>query len=384
MAHLRGDSTVGGKPIVTLDVMNTFVEQIQGVGLKAKINKYEEDKLSSLSDADTIIVDKEMNGFWQVDGTSTYNGMHPQGQLANLSNTIAKFQMYAPVREGSSSALYFRTGEGSTIRPWERVVTNSILTEQLKTKIDSSNGIANNLTINDQLKITNDVFLGELNWFKTGFFLGTTAADSNSSAIYPTESNGIFLQVGNNKGLDIEQSLMLFNGKEVYHEGNFDLNKYVERSPKILIPGYDVGIAKGTGYYVCNNPSNVPDSMTGLVFIEVINYADNFYILQKIYSTNGKYSYYRTFSNNTWTDWVSLVGPLSYVKNITSSNWSKNGDTYEMTITHNLGSENITSVIVTDSDKISMFTGFQIISSTVIKVFSATNPSGKIAINAIQ
>ena len=29
MAHLRGDSTIGGKPIVSLDMMNNFVEQIK-------------------------------------------------------------------------------------------------------------------------------------------------------------------------------------------------------------------------------------------------------------------------------------------------------------------------------------------------------------------
>ena len=39
MAQLRGDSKVGGKPIVTLDIMDNFIEQILGTSLDAKINK---------------------------------------------------------------------------------------------------------------------------------------------------------------------------------------------------------------------------------------------------------------------------------------------------------------------------------------------------------
>ena len=42
MAQLRGDSKVGGKPIVTLDIMDNFIEQILGTSLDAKINKKEE------------------------------------------------------------------------------------------------------------------------------------------------------------------------------------------------------------------------------------------------------------------------------------------------------------------------------------------------------
>lgn len=382
MAHLRGDSTVGGKPIVTLDIMNTFVEQIQGVGLKAKINKYEEDRLSSLSDADTIVVNKEMNGFWQVDGTSTYNGMHPQGQLANLSNTTARFQMYAPVREGSSSALYFRTGEGSTIRPWERVVTNSILTEQLKTKVDSSNGTASNLTISDQLVAYGDAYIGQVNLFRSGFFIGTTdIGNSNVSCAIAPNNNGIWLKAGTS-GLYVEPNALRYNNNNIWHSGNLNPNDYVSRTAELLTASTDLNTVKNTGYYRCSSPTNAPSKVTGWAYIEIIKHSDT-YVLQKIYSYDGNYTYSRTLNNGTWTTWTPLGGGLSFTKDITSGNWSLNGDMYEMTVTHNLGSENITSVIVTDSNKISMFTGFQIISSTVIKVFSATNSSGKIVINAI-
>ena len=93
MAHLRGDSTVGGKPIVTLDVMNTFVEQIQGVGLKAKINKFEEDRITDFNTANTIAKDTDKVGFWQINNGTNNDGKYPYGQLANLSNVNARFQM---------------------------------------------------------------------------------------------------------------------------------------------------------------------------------------------------------------------------------------------------------------------------------------------------
>lgn len=382
MAHIRGDSTIGGKPIVSLDMMNTFVEQIQGVGLKAKINKYENDKLSSLSDADTIGVDKEKNGFWEVNGDQLYNGMYPQGQLANLSNTNSKFQLYAPQKEDNKSALYFRTGKGNSLLNWERVATKTMLETGLNTKVDNSDGHVNNLTVETQFNAYDDVYLGNINLFKTGFFLGSTVGELDSCSIYPSSNNGITLKAGYTE-FTVEDAKFKYGNYDIWHSGNLTPNDYLEKKPKILIAGSDVLVLTTTGYWICNNPTGVPSNVTGLVYIDVINYNDN-NVLQKIYSSDGNYVYSRTLNNGTWNPWKSLVGTLSYTKDITAANWSQGTDMYEMTVTHNLNSENIISVIVTDSNKMSMFTGFQVISPTVIKVFSATNPAGKIVINAIQ
>ena len=57
---------------------------------------------------------------------------------------------------------------------------------------------------------------------------------------------------------------------------------------------------------------------------------------------------------------------------------------YEMTISHNLNCTNITSVIVTDSDNISMFTGFKITSSSTIKIYCSSAVDGKVIINMNQ
>lgn len=384
MAHLRGDSTVGGKPIVTLDEMNEFVEQIQGVGLKAKLNKYENTTLVSMSNLNQIGNDKENNGIWPVravDLESMYN-MYSTGVLTNFCQEQSIFQLYAPVVESSktsNSALYFRTGSGSSYNGWQQVATKSLLTTELSKKVDATNGKAENLDVGSQLTVYGgDVSLGYINLFKTGFFLGKNVGEA---AIVPT-GTGIWLKAGTS-GVEIESNSLKYNNNDIWHSGNLNPNNYISRDSELLTAGADLNNVKTTGYYRCNNSTNSPSKISGWAYIEVIKHSDT-YVLQKIYSYDGNYIYSRTLNNNVWTSWKSLMGGLSYKKTITASNWSTGTDMYEMTVTHNLDSEDITSVIVTDENKISMFTGFQVVSSTVIKVFSATNPAGKIVINAIQ
>ena len=379
MAQLRGDSKVGGKPIVTLDIMDNFIEQILGTSLDAKINKKEEDIITDFNVANTSIKDSTKNGFHQINNGANNDGKYNYGQLANLSNSSARFQMYAPHKEGNSSALYFRTGWGDDVRPWERVSTKTMLDEGLNKKFDKTGGditgpvsIDGNLTVHEGI-----VGNGLINMLKGVTRIGYDGESSISSST----DEGLSLSY-EQSSLIINEDNIKFNNNNVWHQGNLNPSDYVSRTATLLSQGTDLNTIKDTGYYRCNLAVNRPSKITGWAYIEVIKH-DNNYALQKIYSYDGNHTYSRTLNNGTWTTWKPLGGGLSFTKDIVAGNWSLNNDLYEMTVTHNLGSENITSVIVTDSNKISMFTGFQVISSTVIKVFSSTNPAGKIVINAI-
>lgn len=374
MAHLRGDSTVGGKPIVTLDVMNTFVEQIQGVGLKAKINKFEEDKLNDFNTADIIIKNTDKNGFHQINNGANNNNKYNYGQIANLSNLNARFQLYAPHKESDVSALYFRTGWDDDIKPWERVTTQSILSTELNKKFDKTGGI-----INGSVSIeSNLVSQGSNNWLKHGTTIGV-----NKDCGIQSLENGVLKLYASSANVTIDNNAFKYKNNNVWHSGNFTPNDYVSKTATLLSDSTDLNTINTTGYYRCNTPVNAPSKITAWAYIEVIHHSSN-YALQKIYSYDGNHTYSRTLNHGAWTAWRPLGGGLSYTQNIAEANWSLNDGVYELTITHNIGSENLTSVIVTDSNNMSMFTGFKIISPTVVKVFSSTNAAGKIVINAIQ
>lgn len=379
MAHLRGDSTVGGKPIVTLDVMNTFVEQIQGVGLKAKINKFEEDVIADFNTANTIIKNTDKVGFWQVNNAANNDNKYSYGQLSNLSNKNARFQLYAPHHESGYSALYFRTGWNNDLKSWERVTTQTMLTTELNKKFDKTGGtITGSVAIENGLTCEGLISQGTVNWLKYG-----TAIGANRDCGITSSNNGGLELYTSAANLTIENNAFKYNNNNVWHTGNLNPDNYVSRTATLLSNSTDLNTVTTTGYYRCSTPVNAPSKITGWAYIEVIKH-DNSYALQKIYSYDGNHTYSRTLNNGTWTAWRPLGGGLSYTQNITAGNWSLNDGVYELTVTHNIGSTNLTSVIVTDSNNMSMFTGFQIISSTVVKVFSSTNPAGKIVINAIQ
>lgn len=379
MAHLRGDSTVGGKPIVTLDVMNTFVEQIQGVGLKAKINKFEEDKITDFNTANTIIKDKDKVGFWQVNNGINNEGKYSYGQLANLSNSNARFQLYAPHQESGYSALYFRTGWDNDLKPWERVVTSTILASELNKKFDKTGGtITGSVEIQNSLNCDGLISQGPVNWLK----YGTAIGGDRDCGIINSNDGGLELYTSE-ASVTIDSNAFKYKDNNVWHSGNLNPDNYVSRTATLLANSTNLNTVTTTGYYRCSTPVNAPSKITGWAYIEVINHSST-YALQKIYSYDGNHTYSRTLNSGAWTAWRPLGGGLSYTQNITAANWSLNDGVYELTVTHNIGSSNLTSVIVTDSNNMSMFTGFQIISSTVVKVFSSTNPAGKIVINAIQ
>lgn len=372
MAQLRGDSTCGGKPIVTLDVMNTFVEQIQGVGLKAKINKFEDSIINNFNTTDSYIKDKEFNGFYQLENAINNDNKYNYGLLANLSQKRARFQLYAPNKEGTYSALYFRTGWDNDIKSWERIVTHTTLNTELNKKYDKTGGtISGAVNINSSLSATSSIISNN------GFYIGA----NKSYGLTNSSNNGLKL-FSNSTTLTLEDSAFKYKNYDIWHTGNFNPNDYVSKTATLLTASTNLNTITTTGYYRCNTPVNAPSKITGWAYIEVINHSST-YCLQKTYSYDGLHTYSRTLNNNSWTTWRPLGGGLSFTKSITASNWTASNNIYEMTVTHNIGSENITSVIVTDSNKVSMFTGFQVVSSTVIKVFSDTNITGKIVINAI-
>lgn len=379
MAHLRGDSTIGGKPIVSLDMMNNFVEQIQGVGLNAKINKFEDEKITDFNKANEILKDTDKVGFWQINNGANNENKYNYGQLANFSNTNARFQLYAPHKENDSSALYFRTGWNNDIKSWERVISKTMLDSSMSTKFDKTGGtITGPVTVDNSINCEGLVSHGMVNWLKYGAQIG----NNRVAGIYGSGNDGLLLST-ENADVIIEDNAFKYKNYNIWHSGNLNPNDYVSRTAELLSASYNLNNLKTTGYYRCNTPSNAPSKITGWAYIEVIRHDDK-YVLQKIYSYDGNHTYSRTLNNGTWTTWRPLGGGLSYTQNITAGNWSLNDGVYELTITHNIGSTNLTSVIVTDSNNMSMFTGFQVVSSTVVKVFSSTNPAGKIVINAIQ
>lgn len=376
MAKLKDGSTVGGKEIVSLDLMNEFIYQIQTNELAEKMKKAESDSITDFTTADTFIKDKDKNGLWQVNNATNNDGKYASGQLANFSNVNARFQFYAPNGESNKSALYFRTGWNDTVRPWERVTTKTMLDTGLNTKFDKTGGdISGNVYINGNLNTEYGIISsGTSNWFKTGLQFGPDRVCTLSQPATNTIRLGI-----NSTYLDMNETTVKYKGSELWHKGN--LNP-MSRDSELLTASTDLDTITTTGYYRCNNSVNAPSKITGWAYIEVIKHSDT-YVLQKIYSYDGKHVYSRTMNNGVWVAWRTLGGVYTFTKDITTGSWTQGTDMYEMSVTHNIGSENITSVIVTDSNKVSMFTGFQVISDTVIKVFCSTATAGKVVINAV-
>ena len=146
MANLRGNSLVGGKPIVTIDMLNKFVEDIQAAQKDEMMHKYEREIITSNQVIDAYIKDKSKNGVWlcsNVQGFPMYN----YGTLVNLSADGSRFQLYAPHIKGSSdkynstAGLFFRTGWGNDIKEWKEVADIKYVNEkdnEIKEEINNS------------------------------------------------------------------------------------------------------------------------------------------------------------------------------------------------------------------------------------------------------
>lgn len=372
MAKLRGGSTVGGNPIVSLDVMNDVIYQLTNIELASKMNKIESDKITDFLKVDSYIKDKNKNGFWQVEN-ATNATLNNNGLIANLSNDNARFQLYASNTTNEESTLYFRTGWNNSIKDWRKVVTDTILENKLNTKFDKTGG-----DVSGSIEATN--------YISTNSYLRTKnssndylkfSIDSNKEGYYEASSN--VTKHNFNKPINASTKITVDNNL-VYHEGIFDYKTLAKKNVQTSSHS-DLNRLTESGVYYGTFSSNCP--VSSMCYIEVSANDNSTNLIQRLYSIEGK-SYYRTYNSGTWTKWFTTGGSLTFSKDITTSSWTSSNGICEMTITHNLGSDKITSVVVTDADNVSMFTGFKILSTSSIKVYSSTAVEGKVIINANQ
>lgn len=372
MAKLRDGSTVGGKPIVSLDLMNDVIYQITSIEIASKMNRTESDKITDFSKTDSYIKDKNKNGFWQVEN-ATNTTLNNNGLIANLSSDSARFQLYASNATNEESTLYFRTGWNNSIKDWRKVVTDTILENKLNTKFDKVGG-----DISGSIEATN--------YISTNAYLRAKnsnndylkfSINSNKEGYYEVSSN--VARHNFNKPINASSKMTVDNNL-VYHEGIFDYNALAKKNAQASSYS-DTNRLVESGVYYGTFSSNCP--VSSICYIDVSTNDNGTNLIQRLYSTEGK-SYYRVYNSGTWTKWFTTGGNLTFSKNILTSSWTNSNGMYEMTITHNLGSDKITSVVVTDADNISMFTGFKILSTSSIKVYSSTAVEGKVIINANQ
>ena len=377
MAKLRGGSTVGGNPIISLDAMNDVIYQLTNIELASKMNKSEQDKMTDFSKTDSYIKDKNKNGFWQVENATNTTGIinNNNGLIANLSNDNARFQLFASNKSNEESTLYFRTGFNDDIKDWRKVVTDTILENSLNSKFDKNGGdITGNVEATDYISTNSFLRTKKNNDFLKMYI------SSNNEANYEASSN--VTKHNFNKAVNVNGNITVNNSNAVYHTGIFNYEDLLKKNIQSTTQT-DVSRLLDSGFYCGTFTYNCPVNNSTVCYIEVTTNDDKTRIIQKVYASNGK-SYFRVRNNNTWTQWFTLGGTLSYSREISESSWSEVDGMYEITICHNLNCTNVTSVIVTDSDNISMFTGFKITSSSTIKIYCSSAVDGKIIINMNQ
>ena len=390
MSDLRGGSTIGGRPIATSDMISQIISQEQIQDWTTKMNRCEPSYISIGATVDSMIKDTSKNGFHQITNiVPAINGYYNYGTIANLSTLSSRFQMYAPHRSltGEKSTLLFRTGWDNDIKAWEEVAVVSDMTTKLALKFDKTGGtitgattiasglITNGLTVNNTISAAlngNTLMIGSIN---------TSYAHFSNSAAIPFHFNR-----------DVKVAGEIYAGtaydQKVWHTGNLTPNNYLAKSTE-LATSYDLNSLATEGHYRVLTAVNKPDKIATWAYIEVIVHSPA-WILQKAYNFEGSLAYMRTKSNNIWTTWIPLGGGMSYVLAIAATTaWTLDSVTtsptyglYSMVVTHTLGSENIVSVVLTDSVKMSMLTGFEVIDGNKLRVWCGENPTGKVVVNA--
>lgn len=173
--------------------------------------------------------------------------------------------------------------------------------------------------------------------------------------------------------------------KTVWHQGNFNPNDYISINTPRYDDNTDLNNMTTTGFYTLGHATNAPPQITGWFYLEVIKHNDEErFILQKVYDFFNSIAFWRTKTAGQWKSWRPLGGSNSYSQTVAAADW-RDPDTdgaYEITITHNLGLPNITSVILTDSNGYSMSTGFHVIDTNKMIVYCSSATAGKIVINA--
>lgn len=394
MADLRGGSTVGGRPIATTDMIEKIVTQEQITAWTEKMNRYESTNITTTEKVDSYMVDKNKNGIYQTQNvTFTANNaqVYGWGTLVNLSANNSRFQLYAPHKSKDETAgdLFFRTGWDTDTKAWERVVTSTMLNTEMAKKLNLTGGtLTGALYSNSVIATSGKAFIGASNnsvrttptitlaigdhdtglkWKSDGNF----DLCANNTAILNIAESGVYVTAGKN---------LRVGNNDVWHTGNLTPSNYVAKSTQ-LSNAYDLNTLYAEGFYRVYQPTNRPSKIANWAYVEVMRHSDT-YVMQKIYNYEGSLSYWRTRNNGTWTSWIPMGGGMTYVGTIATSAWTTGTNYYETTITHNLGSNNIVSVIFTDNSGFSMQTGFSVTDANKIKIYCSTNVAGKIVINA--
>lgn len=392
MADLKKGTTVGGIPIVTIDMINKILDDSGAENIGNKMDKIHSTTLKTPTEIEQLALDANKNGFHQYVGsaiavTGGSAASYTEGGIFNLTTDTAKglIQLFSPT---GNSELYYKNQASST---WERLINKSNLDSRLGSYLPKSGGtITGTLTVNNLLKCATHIE-------STNGFLKSTANGNTVQIGSVNSSHCHFINSANisfhfNKNVMVQGEIYAgpsYNQK-VWHAGNLNPSNYMPKSVR-LTEGTDLNNIVDEGIYQVRNPLNKPTNLTGAsgwVYVEVLKHTAD-WILQKIYNFEGTVSFMRSKSDKggsiggSWNNWVPLGGGMTFTKNVANvSEWTAANNMYEMTITHSLGSENILSVVLTDPQKYSMNIGFQVIDANKIKVFCGENPTGKIVINA--
>lgn len=387
MADLRGGSTVGGRPIATSDMIEKLISQEQIQDWTNKMNKFESAAIATTTELDNVFKDKNKNGIHQLNNVIPSTDIHPFGGVFSANSSNYGFQIYSPEKDTSSttnSAMYFRTRNGDTLRSWERIATYSYVDSRINTRFATTGGTISGATTINALLTINDLTVS--NGLLTAIKNGNTVNIGSQNANFCHFTNSANIPFHFNR--DVKVAGEIFAGatfdKKVWHEGNLTPGNYLNKST-LLSSGYDLNSLTAEGFYRVENAVNKPSKINRWAYVEMIVH-DASYSLQKIYNYEGNLSYMRTKHSGTWNEWVPLGGGMNSIKQVNATtDWTldSTNNLYWILVTHDLKTENIVSVVLTDTAKMSMLTGFEVIDINKTKVWCGENPTGKIVINAI-
>lgn len=389
MAELRGGSTVGGKPIATADMVNKLISSTQIQDLVNKMNKFETTDITTLASLNSIFKDSSKNGVYQISNIAPDANIYEYGGLFSSGCNTYGFQIYYPEKDssaGTSSAMYFRTKNSSTLRNWERVATYSYTDALNSLKFDKSGGtIAGDTTISAALTanklVVNNVITSTAN--------GNSLTLGSSNSNYCSFLNSADVPFSFNNNIITSGEMYATTVNKVWHAGNLSPADYTMKSIQ-LSNNFDLDTLITEGKYRCLQATNRPSKILNWAYVEVIRH-DEANVLQKIYNYEGSHNYIRNKVSGFWSEWIPLAGNSSYIFTIdATTDWtldslvsSETKGLYYITITHNLNSENITSITLTDTAKALHSTGYSTVDSNKSTLWCDENPTGKVIINAI-
>lgn len=411
--RLRSGSTMSGVDIATVDMIKDLIDSNNAADVNSKVSKYA-GTITNITDYNNIGSSYNNNGIYgiQIANKNTNDSLpinKKDGLMFGVANELGKLQLFGTQENGGQAELYLNSG--LTGNNFQKIA----LQKDLDTKLSLSGGtLYGNITSNSNIETTASVvakrgyfgslgiesehdisitgsesaikrigFKRSLNGKDTSCFM---YAQSDLFGFYDRQNSKEILNYNFSDGLlrSAAPQMYLANNKRVWHEGNFNPNDYIPKATVRLGTTVDMNTLTTTGFYTAYQPTNAPSRMKNWCYIEVILHggdADR-YVLQKIYDFETGISYLRVRNAGTWGAWKPLAGANSFAKQVAANEWIGDSGAYSITVTHNLGLDNITSVIFTDSNGYSMSTGFSVIDNNKLKVYCTSNVAGKIVINA--